>query len=284
MSKDLKERLKKKKQELASSGKKGNVLYIGEGTTRVRILPTKGEDFVAEVSHVFLSKDMGSIYSADTFGEPCPVAETYQELKKSKDDDDNELAKRLLLKKAYLIPVVVYDDEKGKKIDKEKSGKLMKIAGGVYNNIIDLYLDSEWGDMTDPKEGFDIKIIRTGKSMNDTEYTIAPCKNSELNKEFAKKKFDLDKAVRELILPYDAAKEKLEEFLGTSLDDDDKKGKKKKKNKGKASDDFKSKDKKKDKKSDKKEDKKSDKKKAPKKEEKAEKGPKVKKQLKKRKK
>lgn len=244
----LKEKLKKQKADIAASGKGGgNVLYLKEGTTRIRILPIEQEELAAEVTHFYLNEKLKGIYSASTNGEPCFAMETYQELKKSKDDEDLDLAKKLSPKKAWLLPVVLYEDDKGKKIDTEKSGKLLKVPNGVYNSIIDLWLDEdEWGDMTDPKKGYDIKIIRTGKGKNDTEYSVVACKNTPLDKEWAKKKIDLDKMVSSLIEPYDTVKSKIEEFLGVDSDDDvdnkkHKKSKDKKKGKkdgGSSSNDF----------------------------------------------
>ena len=235
----LKEKLRKKRTELSSGGGKGNVLYIKEGTTRVRVLPIQQEMLAAEVVHFYFNEKLKGLYSASTLKEPCPVVEAYTELKNSRDESDQDIAKRISPKKAYLIPVVVYSDDKGKSIDAENSGKLMKISNNVYQAIIDLYLDDdEWGDMTDPKEGYDIKITRTGKGKNDTEYTVAPCKNTPLDKAWAKKSVDLDAMVKELIEPYDSAKAKLEEFLGVDLDEDDDDDKPKKKKKKASTDDM----------------------------------------------
>lgn len=242
----LKERMKKKREELVNKTKKGNVLNIKEGTTRIRILPTGDEeDFIKEVVYFYMKH---IVWSPSTFDEPCYGMETYNDLKKSKDEDDQNLAKRMSPKQGYLMAVVVYEDDKGKKVNKEDSGKLMRIPGGLYQDIIDLYLDDdEWGDMTDPKNGYDIKIIRTGSGKNDTNYTVQPCKNTPLPKEYAKKPIDLDKMVRDIIDPYDVIEEKVNEFIGSIDDDDDeddkgkdKKGKKGKKDKkkDKAKDDF----------------------------------------------
>lgn len=234
----LKERLKKQKEDMKNRSGGGNVLYLKEGTTRIRIMPITDDELGYEVTHFYLNEKLKGIYSAATFDEDCYAMETYHDLKNSKDEDDLELAKKLTPKSAYLIPVVVYEDEKGKKIDKDKSGKLMKVPGGVYQQIIDLYLDEdEWGDMTDPKKGYDIKIIRTGKGKNNTEYSVMACKNTPLDKEYAKKGVNLEKMVRGLLEPYDTVKEKIDEFIGEGPDDDDDKPSKKKKS-GKKDDDF----------------------------------------------
>lgn len=253
----LKDRLKKKKKELSERGGGGNINYLKEGTTRLRILPIDDEELAYEVTHFYLNAKLKGIFSAATFDEDCPAMEAYQDLKASKDDDELELAKRISPKKAYVIPAIIYADEKGKTVDKDKSGdkgKLTKIPTGVYQSIIDLYLDEdEWGDMTDPKKGYDLKIIRTGKSQNDTEYSVVACKNTPIPKEYAKVKVDLGKMVRSLIEPYDKVKEKVDEFLGLDDDDDDDEPKKKKKKKDSSSD-FKSKGKAKSKKKSKDED------------------------------
>lgn len=229
----LKERLKKQKEEMKSRGEGGKVLYIKEGTTRVRIPPIDDDELGYEVTYFYLNEKLKGIYSAATFDEECPALEAYHDLKNSKDEDDLELAKKLSPKKAYMIPVIVYADEKGKSIDPDKSGKLMKIPAGVYQSIIDLYLDEdEWGDMTDPKEGYDIKIVRTGKGKNDTEYSVVACKNTPLEKEYAKKPINLSKLVRGLIEPYEDVKSKINEFLGDDDDDDEDDKPKKKKKKG----------------------------------------------------
>jgi len=219
----LKERLAKKKKELKSRAETGKVVFIKADTTiRVRILPVpEDEDFVAEIATVYLGKDIGGVYSPSTYGDACPVVEKYEELKKSKKSSDKDLAKKLVPKQKYLIPVVLYEDDKGKKIS-DKSPVLVQITSGLYKEIIDLYLDeAEWGDMTDPKNGYDLKLTRTGSTMTDTEYSVKPCKNTELPKPFSKKKVDLNAMVKEIMPTYEEALDKLNEFLSGAIDDDD---------------------------------------------------------------
>ena len=155
----LKERMLKKKEELKARGSKGDIIYLKEGTLRVRPLPVGDEnDFVVEVTQFYLGAEIKGVYSPSTFGLPCAIMEKYNELKESSDPDDKELAKKFVPKKKYLMPVVVFADEKGKQIDKEKSGRMVQLTNGLYQEIIDLYLDEdEWGDMTDTEEGYDLK-------------------------------------------------------------------------------------------------------------------------------
>lgn len=222
----LRDRLMDKKKELKNRGNGGGFIMRQkeEGTIRFRILPTGDDnDFAMELTTFWLSKDAGEVISPVTFGEPCPVMEKYQELKESKDPEDANLAKKLVPRRKYVIPVVMYKDGKGSEIDTDNSNKLLQITGGIYQEIIDLYLDEdEWGDMTDPKEGYDLKQTRTGTGQKDTNYTISACKNTPLKGEYAKIKVDLEEMARGYMDTYETAEEKLEKFLGsTTVEDDD---------------------------------------------------------------
>lgn len=225
--KSLKQRLADQKKELANKGKGGYILrQKDEGTIRLRILPTgEDNDFCAEITSFYLgnSKELGDVLSPSTFGEPCALMETYNELKNSEDEDDMEIAKKLVPRQKYVIPVIMYKDAKGTQVDTENSKRLFQIAPSVYNALIDLYLDEdEWGDMTDPKKGYDVKITRTGKGKLDTKYTVSACKNTPLPKEYQKEVVDLEAMVKSKIASYEETVEKRNAFLGnTSGDDDD---------------------------------------------------------------
>lgn len=238
-AKSLKERLKERKDNLAKGGGGNYILKLKEEKTyRIRILPV-GDDneFYADLVSMYLGKseDLGEVISPSTIGEPCPIIEKYNELKNSKDEDEKELAKGLSPRNKIVIPVIMYEDDKGKVIDERSSKRLLQITGGVLQEIIDLYLDEDdAGDMTDPKKGYDLKITRTGKGMKDTKYSVRSCKPTSLPKEYHKFVFDLDEAVREQITPYDEAATKLENYLGQTPnndsddDEDDRPAKKKK--------------------------------------------------------
>ena len=221
----LRDRLMNKKKELKNRGNGGGFIMRQkeEGTIRFRILPTGDDnDFAMELTTFWLSKDAGEVISPATFGEPCPVMDKYQKLKESKDPDDIALAKKLVPRRKYVIPVVMYKDTKGSEIDTDNSNKLLQITGGIYQEIIDLYLDEdEWGDMTDPKEGYDLKQTRTGTGQKDTNYTISACKNTPLKGEFSKVTVNLEDMARGYIDTYESAEEKLEKYLGSTTGEDE---------------------------------------------------------------
>ena len=201
----------------------GGLIYPKEGTMRLRVKsPGDDEELLIEVIQFYLGRDLGGVISPATFGEPCPFMDKYKELKDSSDEDDRELAKTLVPKRKYVLGGIIYKDDKGKEVDPDGIDKGVMVARGVYQDIIDLYLDEDdWGDMTDPEEGYDIKISRSGSGKNDTSYTVSPCQKKKLDNKY-RGTIDLEKIVRAQIKSYEELEELLDKFLcGSSGGDDD---------------------------------------------------------------
>ncbi len=216
------EKMLRRKKDLESRSSGGGLVFPKEGTTRVRLKsPGEDKELAIEVIQFYLGPDLGGIISPATFDEPCPFMDKYKELKSSSDDDDKALAKLLVPKSKYIIGGIVYKDEKGKEIDLDKVDKGIMVARGVYQDIIELFLDEdEWGDMTDDSEGYDIKINRSGKGKNDTSYSVSPCQKKPLDKKY-RGTIDLEKIVRAQIHEYEALEEMLGKFLKTSPSEDE---------------------------------------------------------------
>lgn len=230
-----KEKMLARKKQLESKGNGGGFVYPKEGTLRMRIKsPGDDQELGIEVIQFYLGKDLGGIISPATFDEPCPFMEKYQELKSSNDEDDKELAKTLVPRRKYILGGPVYADEKGTKFDYDGQDKGVLVPRSVYQDVIDLYLDEdEAGDMTDPKNGYDIKIIRSGSGKMDTTYSARACKPTKLDKKY-QGTVDLEGIVRSQIKSYDELEEMLAKFLNEDHGDDDDEDapKKKKKKKG----------------------------------------------------
>lgn len=225
----LKDRLQKKLEEQKAKRQTGAIYFIKPDTEiRIRILGMgEEEEFIKEVEQFYLGNDIKGVISPSTFGEPCAIMEGYEELKNSEDDDDKELASKFVPRKKYLPFCVIYKDLKGREVDERLSPKFILLASGTYQDILEKYLDEdEWGDMTDPKEGYDIKIKRTGSGKMDTEYTVTPCKNTRAPKGF-RKSYNLDEEVRKVIPTYEQTKAFLDQFLGIDPEEAPKKKKKK---------------------------------------------------------
>lgn len=230
------EKMLARKKKLAEKGSGNGFVFPGNGTTRIRIVSAgPNEELGVEVIRFYL-KDH-SIISPASFDEPCPVMDKYKELKDSKDEDDKKLAKKFVPSRRYVIACLVYKDEKGKEFDYDGKPRLVMIPSSVYQDIIELYLDEdEAGDMTDPKNGYDIKIDRSGSGKFDTSYSVRNCKPTKVDKELLKP-VDLIGMVKSQIKPYEEIEEELNKFLNNSPDDyddeDEEEPRKKKKDKKK---------------------------------------------------
>lgn len=217
------EKMLARKKQLESKGNGGGFIYPKEGTLRMRIKsPGDDQELGMELITFYLGGDMGSIISPATFDEPCPFMEKYKELKESSDDTDKELAKeKFIPRRRYVIGGVIYTDEKGKNLDYEGKDKAVHIPRSVYQDIIDLYLDEdEAGDMTDPVNGYDIKIIRTGSGKMDTTYSARACKPTKLDPKY-RGNIDLEGMVRAQVKSYDELQEILAKYLNESSDEED---------------------------------------------------------------
>ena len=224
------EKMLARKKKLEEKGSGNGLIFPKEGTLRMRIKsPGDDQELGMEVVQFYIP-GVGGVISPATFDEPCPFMEKYEELKQSKDEDDKELAKRLIPRRRYVIGGIIYKDDKGNGVDYEGQNRGVLIAGAVYQDIIDLYLDEdEAGDMTDPVTGYDIKITRSGSGKFDTTYSVRQCKPSKLDKK-DRSDLDLEKIVRDQIKPYDELEEELNKFLNEApADDEDDAPKKKKK-------------------------------------------------------
>jgi len=213
MSKEsLKERLKKRRKAIEERGSSGSIIYPKEGTIRFRSLPVgEDEEFGMEVLRPYFGKGIVSFTSAATFGEHCSVEEAHKEAKAS---GDTEKAKSLSLRKKYLVPVILYKDLRGKEVDTEQGVSLLQVTSAIYGEMIDSFLDPEWGDFTDTKEGYDFKLKRVGTGLTDTTYTITAMKPSPTPKAFTKE-IDLEKMIRATMVPEDEVDSRLQEFMET---------------------------------------------------------------------
>lgn len=218
----LKERLKKKREELKRRTENTGVLYfIKEGTVRIRVLPVGEEvDFSKEIVQFYLGPDVKGVISPSTLGGECPILERQKELSKSSDPDDKEIAKMLSPRTRHLMPVIIYKDERGKEIDEENSPKLILLTNSLMSQIIELFLDPDLGDFTDPENGYDLKITRMGSGKTDTEYSVRSMPPSKIPDKWAKE-VDFEELLKEAIPTYDEAEEKLHQFLGSSPGEDD---------------------------------------------------------------
>lgn len=229
LSKKMRKKLEQRSKDLEKGSGDFKFIIFKSGITRTRPLPV-GEDQEpgVEVIVFYMGKKYGTVISPASWGEPCAIMECYEELKNSKKESNKELASKFMPKPHFVVPSIKYVDEKGTEIDDKMSGKLALTKKGCYQQMVDLMLDEEQGDMTDALKGYDLKTKRTGEGKTGTEYKIYPCKPSKIPKKY-RGPYDPEEMAKALTPSYEETETIIKEYLKLdSSDDDDEKSSKKK--------------------------------------------------------
>ncbi len=88
------------------------------------------------------------------FGQPDPIQELINKLRDDGSKESYELAKKLYPKMRSYAPVVVRGEE-------DKGVRLWSFGKTVYQSLLNIMLDEDYGDITDPLEGRDVKVVCT---------------------------------------------------------------------------------------------------------------------------
>lgn len=201
----------------AKADKRGRRWYkFKDGMNVVRILPPWSDEGL-------FAKDAGYHYNvaAKTAvacpkvckNKPCPVCETASELFKSKRPEDIALARKIGSKSRYFLNVLDRDAKDGKVY-------ILGVGPQIYEQVLQIFSDKDYGDITDLESGWDLKIVKEGEGM-ETKYKVLPAKApSKVIKWDDKKKelCDFDKLIEEDLKSYEWLKATLE---GTTPPDED---------------------------------------------------------------
>lgn len=101
----------------------------------------------------------------------CPICEFIDQLQMSKDKNDKKLAEAIKPRKRVYMNVIDRDSDS----DKDEL-KVLPVGLTIQKAIVAILCDPDYGDITDPIEGRDVTIKRTGQGLN-TEYTVLPKPN-----------------------------------------------------------------------------------------------------------
>jgi hypothetical protein len=155
------------KQKLAASQNKGQKKTYEKidystifwkpkpGKHQVRILPSKfdkANPFREVYFHYGFSK--GPILALTNWNEKDPIVEFAKGLRKSSDKEDWQLAKKIEPKLRYFAPVLVRDEE-------EKGARLWEFGKLIYDQLLGIATDEDYGDYTDITDGRDFTIDAT---------------------------------------------------------------------------------------------------------------------------
>jgi len=164
----------------------------------IRILP--GKDYLTNPESIFFKKikvhwgvgpEKRRVMCRQTLTqqkEPvyCPVCEWAASLQNSNKKEDVVLGKELQAQDRYVMNIIdIAEPEKGVQI--------FECGKGLFNDILQLFLDEEYGDIDDLNTGRNVKIERVGSTKFDTRYSVMPAaQQSRVNPRVMEKVYDLD--------------------------------------------------------------------------------------------
>jgi hypothetical protein len=151
--------LRKKLGQLSGTNSRRNVMWRpqeGEESV-VRLLAFTGNDDGLPFAERWFYYNIGNnpgLLAPYQFGNPDPIQELITNLRDEGTKESYELAKKLYPKARYYAPVIVRGEE-------DKGVRVWSFGKTVYQSLLNIMLDEDYGDITDPLQGRDIKIVCT---------------------------------------------------------------------------------------------------------------------------
>ena len=214
--------IKKRLNQLQTTNTRTSSLWKPQpGKTQIRIVPyafNKDNPFIELFFHYNLNNR--SYLSPISFGRPDPIEEFAQKLRGSGSKEDYQLSRKLEAKMRTFAPVVVRGEEK-------QGVKFWGFGKTVYQELLSIIADPDYGDITDPVNGRDVVVEflsaeETGASFPKTNIRVKPNQTSISDDpavlEVVKKQQDITEIYQEL--SYDDMTEILNEWLNPSEDKD----------------------------------------------------------------
>ena len=208
----------------STTSNKDNFWKPEPGKQVVRIVPykhNKDNPFIELFFHYNLGNNK-TYMSPASFGRPDPVAEFADKLKSTGNKEEWIQGKRLEPKMRTFVPVIVRG--------KESEGvKFWGFGKTVYQELLGVIADPDYGDITDATNGRDIGIERqtpaeAGNQYGKTTVRVKPnqtamTEDSELMESLLNNQADLTELYTEP--SYDDLKDALQNYLNPSDDADD---------------------------------------------------------------
>ena len=213
------DRLQNKSNGKSSSDFKKNFWKPPSGEKSVvRIVPYKyNKDVPFTELYFYFGIDKPRMLALSNFDESDPILEFASQLRKTNDPDNVALAKKLFPKMRILAPVLVRGEE-------DKGVRFWEFGKTVYQELLGVMMDEDYGDITDIAAGRDITVEvipakETGKMYDTTTVRVKPVQSPLTKKgEEAEKYLENQKNAVELFNRYsfDEMKASLQKYLAPS--------------------------------------------------------------------
>ena len=150
--------IRRKLNQLSGQNTKKNSMWRPvegeEHTVRILSFPDNdGQPFKERWFYYNIGNNPG-LLAPYQFGKEDPIQELINKLRDDGSKESYELAKKLYPKMRCYAPVVVRGEE-------DKGVMLWSFGKMVYQSLLNIMLDEDYGDITDPLEGRDVKVICT---------------------------------------------------------------------------------------------------------------------------
>lgn len=161
--------LRKRLDNLSGNNKKSNASWKPkegeEYTVRLLSFPNnEGQPFKELWFYYNIGNNPG-LLAPYQFGKIDPIQDLINKLRDEGTKESYELAKKLYPKMRCYAPVVVRGEE-------EKGVQIWAFGKQVYQSLLGIMLDEDYGDITDPESGRDVKVKcfkPPGKKYSETE-------------------------------------------------------------------------------------------------------------------
>ena len=174
-------KMKKKLNKLNNKGGNGARYFKMEigNTYELRILPTPdGDPFKQFFVHYRVGESAPFLSPKKNFNEDDALDRFVRKLYDEGSEESRNMARELSAKARFFSPVIVRGHE-------EDGPKVWSYSKTVYQELLKTVLDPDFGDITDPNAGFDLKVTydkNAGKIYPETTVRPRP-KASKLSKD-----------------------------------------------------------------------------------------------------
>jgi hypothetical protein len=123
-----------------------------EGESVVRIVPTQdGDPFKDYWFHYNVGDNPGFLSPKKNFGDDCPLDSFVRQLWQEGTEESKRMAKKLGARQRFFAPVLVRGEE-------NQGVRVWGFGKQVYETLLNLVLNPEYGDITDADAGTDLSL------------------------------------------------------------------------------------------------------------------------------